>query len=362
MTQIVVLGAGVVGLTTAIELKKADPKLQITVVGHHLPGHIDPFSYTSPYAGANWQSFATTQDKRLQNIDKPAYKKFMQLAANDPRAGIWTVDTISYYTEHAVSQAKGDFQQFLPWYRTFVEDFQIIDLNYNKPDISFTTSFKGVVISVPTYLKYLVQQNKELGNVIAKCPLISNIEEARNFTATGKKADYVINAAGLRASTLKGVNDKKFNFPVKGQVLLVKNNVKAMISVEGFPGLDDEMLYMMPRKEGGTIIGGCFRPNDKDPKEDKELTSRLLKRAIKYAPEIIDPNYKNNPTTVEVKQVSVGFRPFREDGPRVELDTSKKWLIHEYGAGGGGYQGSFGLAQEVVKIVKQELQKGQPRL
>ncbi|KAI3403870.1 DAO1 [Candida oxycetoniae] len=362
MTQVVVLGAGVLGLTTAIELKKWDPNLQISIIGHHLPGDIDP-SYTSPYAGANWQSFATFEDTRLQKIDEKGYKRFLQLAKDDFRSGIWSVDTISYFTDYAVSRAKGNFRQFIPWYRNVVEDFKIID-SQDIPfaDISFGTKFKGVVISVPTYLSFLVQQNKELGNAIAKIPLLKDIEEARNFTTTGKKADIVINASGLGASALKGVDDRKINFSVRGQVLLVKNNIKSMVSVDGFPGFPNEMLYMMPRKEGGTIIGGCFLAGDKNEKEDKELTSRLINRAIKYAPEIVDPEYKNNPIEIEIKQVNVGFRPFREDGPRVELDKHRKWLIHEYGAGAGGYQGSYGLAQEVVKIVKDNLSKGNSKL
>ncbi|CAK9438614.1 uncharacterized protein LODBEIA_P28380 [Lodderomyces beijingensis] len=352
MTQIVVLGAGVIGLTTAIELKKSNPGFQITIVGHHLPGDIDQ-SYTSPYAGANWASFATSEDRRLQEFDKPAYKKFIQLAETDPRAGVWKVNTVSYYTNYAVAKAKGKMSEFLPWYRNFVDDFKVVEPS--KPDIAFANSYTGVVISVPTYLKFLVQQNKELGNVIARIPLIADIGEARNLTAVGKKADYVINAGGLRASSLKGVEDKKFNFPVKGQTLLVKNNIKDMISVSGFPGLDDEILYMMPRVEGGTIIGGCFRAGDKDPKEDKDLTARLIRRAMKYAPEIVDPRYKKNPKQVEVVRVNVGFRPFREDGFRVEVDKKKKWLVHAYGAGGGGYQGSYGVARELVKIIDSEV-------
>ena len=49
MALVVVLGAGVIGLTTALE-KRSNAKLDITIVADHLPGDID-HTYTSPFAG-----------------------------------------------------------------------------------------------------------------------------------------------------------------------------------------------------------------------------------------------------------------------------------------------------------------------
>ena len=107
-----------------------------------------------------------------------------------------------------------------------------------------------------------------------------------------------------------------------GQVLLVKNNAKIQLGVEGFPGLPNEMLYMMPRKEGRHDYRWLLLEGNTSVSEDKELTARIIKRAIKYAPELVDPNYKNNPSKIEIVKVNVGFRPFREDGARVEVDKN----------------------------------------
>jgi D-amino-acid oxidase len=322
---------------------------------------MDP-SYASPYAGANWQSFATPEDKNLQEIDKLGYKKFLQLADGEPRSGVWTTENLSYFTDYEVSAQKGNFKEMIPWYRDFVDDFKIIDSLKLPPGIGFAHSFKGVVISVPTYLKFLVQQNKEIGNKLKKIPIIYSIEKARDYHSSGKKADYVVNATGLSATSIKGVEDNKLTFPVRGQVLLVKNNARIQYHVHGFPGFPNELLYIMPRKEGGTIIGGCFLPGETNKAEDKDLTERIIRRALKYAPELIDPSFKKNPLKIEIARVNVGFRPFREDGARVELDKSRKWLIHNYGAGGGGYQGSYGLAKKVVDIFKSELPGGKSKL
>ncbi|KAI9713426.1 MAG: hypothetical protein M1820_000808 [Bogoriella megaspora] len=49
---ITVLGAGVVGLTTALLLAK-NPMYKITVLAKHMPGDYD-IEYASPWAGANY--------------------------------------------------------------------------------------------------------------------------------------------------------------------------------------------------------------------------------------------------------------------------------------------------------------------
>lgn len=48
--DIVVVGAGVSGLTTALLLSKDN---KVTVVAKHMPGDYD-IEYTSPWAGANF--------------------------------------------------------------------------------------------------------------------------------------------------------------------------------------------------------------------------------------------------------------------------------------------------------------------
>jgi ribulose 1,5-bisphosphate synthetase/thiazole synthase len=50
--NIVVLGAGVTGLTTALLLARSG-KYDITVVSKHMPGDYD-IEYASPWAGANY--------------------------------------------------------------------------------------------------------------------------------------------------------------------------------------------------------------------------------------------------------------------------------------------------------------------
>jgi D-amino-acid oxidase len=76
-TNIIVLGAGVVGLTSALVLADAYPSATIRVVAKHFPGDRS-IEYTSPWAGANWSSMAHDNGP-LEKLDEVTFKRFGQL-------------------------------------------------------------------------------------------------------------------------------------------------------------------------------------------------------------------------------------------------------------------------------------------
>ncbi|OBA22470.1 nucleotide-binding domain-containing protein [Metschnikowia bicuspidata var. bicuspidata NRRL YB-4993] len=353
---VVVVGAGVIGLTVALRLKQQFKNIDVTVAATFLPGDLD-ITYTSPYAGANWQSFALNSDWRQQQIDAEAYHEFGLLAA-DPRSGIWRKKNRLYYTQTGLDREHGNTGNLVPWHEPFSGGRRLSPEEL-IPGTVYGREFDGFVVSVPTYLPYLVQRCLELGVVFKRVPKITDISDARLVHSSGRPAQLVVNCAGLLASEIGGVDDPSRNYAVKGQVLVVRNAVANVQIVCGFDRPDEE-LYVFPRKEGGAIIGGCFYVDNRDPAEDKQLTQRILARALQYLPELVDTSVHGNPGYIDVVGVNVGLRPFREHGPRIEKDARKPWLIHGYGAGGGGYQGSYGFAKEIVALVAEALSA--PRL
>jgi hypothetical protein len=88
--SVVVLGAGVAGLTTACSLLDRFPSpaaLNITVVAKHLPGDSAPTEYCSPQAGANWCSFETELNQ-YAHYDKVTFERFLRIAAHSPESGV----------------------------------------------------------------------------------------------------------------------------------------------------------------------------------------------------------------------------------------------------------------------------------
>lgn len=72
-----ILGAGVIGLTTALTLRAAYPTSHITIVAKHFPGDRS-IEYTSPWAGANWSSMVHDNGP-LEHYDRVTFKKFAQM-------------------------------------------------------------------------------------------------------------------------------------------------------------------------------------------------------------------------------------------------------------------------------------------
>ena len=75
--NITILGAGVIGLTSALVLKHTFPASTITVVAKHFPGDRS-IEYASPWAGANWSSMAHDNGP-LEKYDEVTFKRFGEL-------------------------------------------------------------------------------------------------------------------------------------------------------------------------------------------------------------------------------------------------------------------------------------------
>lgn len=82
----VVLGAGVIGLSTAISLRETFPLSHITIIAEYFPGDYN-IEYTSPWAGGNWCSSAT-DNGILEQCDRVTFERMRQLSKVAPECGI----------------------------------------------------------------------------------------------------------------------------------------------------------------------------------------------------------------------------------------------------------------------------------
>lgn len=62
-------------------------------------------------------------------------------------------------------------------------------------------------------------------------------------------------------------------------------------------------------------------------------------------------------SNLDVIRHAVGLRPVREKGNRIERELlgTGLWVVHNYGAGGAGYQSSYGCAQAAVDLIEDAL-------
>jgi len=157
-----------------------------------------------------------------------------------------------------------------------------------------------------------------------------------------KDVKVVVNCSGY------GFGDPKV-VHVRGQTCLVANPCDKTMTQQN---ADGTWAFIIPRPfNGGTIIGGTKEPGDWNPNAEESIRSRLLANAAKMWPAML-----NEKGGFDVIRDIVGRRPTRNGGLRLEIEkVGKGKICHAYGAGGRGYEISYGVAEEVGKLVAEAL-------
>lgn len=170
-----------------------------------------------------------------------------------------------------------------------------------------------------------------------------------------------MNCTGLSSKNLGGVLDDKL-YPIRGQIVVVRNDPGPMLATSGTDDGEDEVLYIMTRAAGGgTILGGSYQKNQWDPLPDPNLAARIMRRAIAAHPGLVKEG--KGIEGLDIVRHGVGLRPAREGGPRIERERVEGVdVVHNYGHGGFGYQASFGCAGSAVELVNEVLGTGRAKL
>jgi D-amino-acid oxidase len=150
----IILGAGVIGLTTALELLTRYPNSDIKVLAQHLPGDRS-VSYASPWAGANWLSVATDNGVQEER-DLVTYKKLEELADGVKEAGVKRLPIRAFYDselEHAgiLSEGTGKI-----WYENLagMRMLNEEEVKANAQGAKFGYECQSFVINVQVYLPW----------------------------------------------------------------------------------------------------------------------------------------------------------------------------------------------------------------
>ncbi|RFU80235.1 d-amino-acid oxidase [Trichoderma arundinaceum] len=344
---IVVAGAGVSGLTSALLLSRSKGN-KVTVVAKHMPGDYD-IEYASPWAGANVLPMAFEEDSRWERRTWPELKR---LTEQVPEAGIhFQSNDVHSFSRLKDAQAAGADPLFSanPWYNTVLPDYR--ELNHDEviPGHDSGCEFTSVCINTVIYLSWLVGQCAKNG-VVFKRAVLSDIREAKALSHTGQPANIIVNATALGSLKLGGVEDSSLT-PARGQVVVVRNEFHPMVATSGTDDGPTEMAYIMQRAAGGgTILGGTYDMGNWESAPDPNIAIRIMKRAVQVAPGLTGGKGIEG---LSVIRHGVGLRPYRKGGVRIaeEALDGETSIVHNYGHAGWGYQGSYGCAERVVELV-----------
>ncbi|KIV91649.1 hypothetical protein PV10_06165 [Exophiala mesophila] len=350
--NVVVVGAGVAGLTTALLLSRKTG-YKIVVAAKHMPGDYD-IEYASPWAGANYMP-VSIRGTAAAEWDKNTWGPLEDLAQNHPEAGVHFQDCEIHSRAKDVGSATANwFAELLspsPWFKEVLPNFRAIPKESLRPGIDHATVFTSVCINTAIYLPWLVSQCLKNG-VVFRRAVFKHISEASSPSIhPSNKVDLVINCTGLMACRLGGVEDQSV-VPARGQIVIVRNDAGKMLDISGTDDGDDEACYIMTRAAGGgTILGGSYQKGNWESQVDPNLAIRIMKRAVELCPSLTGGKGIEH---LDVIRHGVGLRPVREGGTRIEKEKiGGVWVVHNYGAGGAGYQSSYGCAQAAVALVEE---------
>ncbi|OQD71552.1 hypothetical protein PENPOL_c001G03520 [Penicillium polonicum] len=339
--SVVIIGAGVIGLNVALVLAQKGYGRHTTIIAEHLPGDTS-INYTSPWAGANFSAISASDPNALR-WDKLGYKYLLGLAAKDGKnAFVKETHSVEYWDE-LPSRGKIDSMA------AYLKDFKEIAAQDLPEGVVFGIEFTTITLNAPMHLRYLFQKLTQQYGVRVIRKRLPQVSSGHLSNDT----KVIFNCTGNAAKELPGVQDSKC-YPTRGQILLARaSHVQQNIMRHG----KDYETYVIPRpySNGNVILGGFMQKNVGTPDTFGEETESILTRTTALLPAL-----KSNET--EVLGAFAGLRPSREGGARVARENvqlgatgRRVVVVHNYGAGGTGYQAGYGMAVEAVNTVTEEI-------
>jgi D-amino-acid oxidase len=313
--DVLVIGAGVSGLTTAVCLAEAG--LDVVIRAELPPGRT-----TSVAAGALWAPHLVENSPRAAGWGRRTLDELMRLAG-DPAAGVRITFGVEASRRPAVP----------PDWATWVTQFRPCESAELPPGYVSGWRFGAPLVEMPVYLGYLLARFTAAGGRLTEGMV-------RSLGDVSGEAGAVVNCTGVGARDLAA--DPQVS-AVRGQVVVVSNPGITEFFVAAAESAA-EFVYLFPH--GDTVVlGGTEDPGNWDLRPDPATARLILDKCASVEPLL---------RSAEVVAHRVGLRPAR---PHVRAEAQRlrdgTLVWHNYGHGGAGITLSWGCARDVAdEIIK----------
>ncbi|XP_071962329.1 D-aspartate oxidase-like [Antedon mediterranea] len=322
--RVCVVGAGVIGLSTAVRLLDVAPSLQVTVVADLFT----PFTTSDGAAGVNvfWNY---QPDSLLYKWGFSTYMYGQKLyKENGHLTGVQQFFTVDIYDKETNCINASDIDRRKLSYKELEALYPGSGYRYGTSSLTYLTECK-------IYLPWLMKRFKlKGGNVLHR--------HVNSFDEIAADYDVIVNCSGLGARQLAHDDSIK---PVRGQIFRVK---APWIKIATYD--HDKMTYIFPRSND-VIVGGVYQHDNWDLSINHQDRENIWKRACK-----MDPSLKH----AHIINEWVGLRPGR---PEVRLEREvivvngkKVNVVHNYGHSSRGITLHWGCAVDASQLVLQCLQ------
>lgn len=308
--DVLVIGAGVSGLTSAICLAEAG--LTVTVQATR-----PPLETTSVAAGAIWGPHLVEAGDRVSRWGRTTLETLRELAGQ-PGTG---VRLTSGGEVHLAPVPTPEWAALLPDFRLWPE-----------PELpaGFAAGWRytAPLVNMPVYLGYLLDRFTGSGGDV-------QIAALGSLTQAAWLAPIVVNCSGVGARDL--VPDPTVR-PVRGQAVIVAN-----------PGIEEffigptegpvDLVYLFPHGDI-VLLGGTEQDGATSLVPDRETSQHILAGCAAIEPRLAG-------ATIVAERV--GLRPFRpEIRFAAEPSAAGGLIMHNYGHGGAGVTLSWGCARDLT--------------
>ncbi|QSB16697.1 FAD-dependent oxidoreductase [Natronosporangium hydrolyticum] len=308
--DVLVVGAGVSGLTTAVCLAETGRRVTVRTA-------TEPARTTSAVAGALWMPYLVRPVDKVTAWGAATLTELRTLA-DQPTTGVRRTNGVVLAPTAIAPPAWTETVAAVPC--------PPADLPHGY-EVGWR--FGSVLVEMPIYLGYLADRLRAAGGRIEP-GLVTDLADALTV------APLVVNCAGIGAREL--VPDPGLR-PVRGQVVVVENpGIDEFVSEH--PGASPWLKYVLPHRDT-VVLGGTAEPDRSDPTPDPSITARILADSVELVPALAGA-----PVLAE----RVGLRPARPEVRLAVEDRPAGRIIHNYGHGGGGVTLSWGCAREAAEL------------
>jgi D-amino-acid oxidase len=307
----VVIGSGVVGLTTAISLAEAGLATRVVTAA-------PPSATTSAVAGAIWGPVRCGPPERCYAWARTGLDVLSAQAAE-------AVAGVHQLTGREVSASP----KVPPLWTDLLPDLRVLGADDLPEGFVAGWEYTAPAVNMPVYLEYLLRRYEGLGGTVSAGTVTSLASVA---------APVVVNCTGIGARSL--VPDRSL-VPVRGQVVVAENPGITEFYIDHGDGGTD-YVYLFPHDDV-VLLGGTAQEGASGLAPQPEVSERILRDCAAAFPSL---------RGVRVITERVGLRPVR---PSVRLEAEPlsggRVLWHNYGHGGAGVTLSWGCAAELTAAV-----------
>jgi len=352
--RVLVIGAGVSGLTTAKCL--IDAGFDVTIVSEH-PAERGP----SVVAGALWEwppavcGHHRDPDSLSRSKEWAAvsYERFSRLSG-DVRTGVRMAQAVFYFRQRIDDSPRENAKMDEAAARVhgFEHSADLIERHGVNSGLGFRDAYTyhAPLIDTGVYVAWLRVELEATGCRFEQHRLDEPLSDSADRLCREYGAVAVVNCSGLGSIDLAGDPMQ----PLRGALVRVRNDGAAMpkVSVAHCVAYDDaaedqQMIYIIPRGEDGLLLGGIAELGEWDTRIDLDHSHvrGIVRRCRDFLPAL-------QFAEIELEEpVRVGLRPYREKNVRVEAEPGRR-IVHNYGHGGSGFSFSWGCAEESARLVE----------